>query len=143
MIQTVEQTTLLCLFRDDASASGTVHDLLELGVDESSIAVVGDARTALTGKISTETLAGIRVPDADLPHIMDGIVNGGTVVAVETTEPMTEQVDEIFRRHHPAISIEETTEVPEPAPSGFHPEPHVEILEEKNRLDMIESEENA
>jgi hypothetical protein len=138
MIQTqpIEPTTLLCLFSDDASASHTVHDLLELGVDESRIAVVGDAHTTLTGRISTETLAGIRIPDADLPHIMDGIVNGGTVVAVETTEPMTGQIDEIFRRNHPAIYLEET-------PSGFHPDPHAEVLAEPNRLDMIESEENS
>jgi hypothetical protein len=137
MIQTVESTTLLCLFQDDASAYETVHELLELGVDESSIAVVGDAHTELSGRISTETLEGIRVPDADMPHIMDGIVNGGTVVAVETTEPMTGPIDEIFRRNHPAIYIEETT------PTGFHPDPHAEVLAESNRLDMVESEETA
>lgn len=99
MLETVESTTLLCLFFNDASASAAVHDLLALGLDESDVAVVGDAHTELSGKVPTETLAHTLVPDAALSHIMDGLDDGGTIVAVHTTDSLTGPVDDIFRRY--------------------------------------------
>ena len=137
MLETVESTTLLCLFNNDDSASATVHDLLALGLDESSVAVVGNAHTELTGKTPSDTLANTLVLDGSLSRIMDGLDEGGTIVAVQTTDSLSGQVDAIFRRHS-AVPVDEKTIDTD----HFRQDPRL-MYEEPNRLDMIESEENA
>lgn len=139
MPEALERTTLLCLFRDDQAAAAAVHDLLALGLTEAEIAVVGDAHTELAGEVTTATLASIRIPEADLPGLMDGLHEGGTIVAVQASLSFTEAVEQIFAAHRAALADGKTLEIghfTNPASAELH-------LAEPNRLDMIESEETA
>jgi hypothetical protein len=127
MLEIIPGTTLICLFTNDASAAAAVHDLLALRLNESDIAVVGDARTELTGKVLTDTLSNTFIPDESLAHLTEGLADGGTIVVVRATGSLAEEVDAIFRRH----SATET--------HHFSHDPG-NTFEEPNRLDMIESQ---
>jgi hypothetical protein len=141
MPEVLERTTLLCLFRDDRSAAAAVHDLLGLGLTEAEIAVVGDARTELTGEIPTATLASIRIPSADLPRIMDGLHDGGTLVAVQAAASFAEPVERAFAKHSATLVDETVVQTPLEIGHFTHSSSAELHLAEPNRLDMIESEE--
>jgi hypothetical protein len=141
MPEVLERTTLLSLFRDDRSAAAAVHDLLALGLTEAEIAVVGDAHTELTGEVPTATLASIRIPSADLPRIMDGLHDGGTLVAVQAAPSFAAPVDRVFATHSATLVGEPIVETPLEIGHFTHPATGELHLAETNRLDMIESEE--
>ena len=99
MAEDFPPTTMICMFHTSDLAQASVRDLLELGLSETEIAVVGDARTEITGSTPTSTLQAMRVPEGDMSMLMDGLRDGGTIVAVMAPELLTSRIEDIFKKH--------------------------------------------
>lgn len=104
MSATNDTTTLVCLFHHQNQAEAVLKDLLGAGVPEASISVVGDNDAQTTGRSTLQTLG---VPERDLKHLMDGVTDGGTIVAVSAISDHVDTVEKIFGKHQ-ASKIDET-----------------------------------
>ena len=138
---------MICMFHSGESAQAAVVDLLALGLSESEIAVVGDARTELTGSTPTSTLQAMRVPEGDISMLIDGLRDGGTVVAVMAPEVLADRIEDIFQDHSAAKVTERVIETnaayPEETNHFVNPERlHLDTTAH-NRLDSFESESES
>jgi hypothetical protein len=130
--------TSICLFHHLDRAQAAVSDLRELGLSEHEIAVVGDGRTELTGETAAETLQSMRVPDQDMAMLMDGLRDGGTIVAVRADEKLSEQIEAVFARHRAQVVDETVIHTNEPAAGQFARPEDTAVTLEPNRLDDAE-----
>jgi len=135
---TFAPTTSICLFHNLDHAQAAVADLRGLGLSEHEIAVVGDGRTELTGETSAETLQSMRVPDNDLAMLMDGLRDGGTIVAVRADEQMSEQIEAVFARHRADVVNETVIHTNAPVTGRFVRPQDPAVTLEPNRLDDAE-----
>ncbi|RXH57673.1 hypothetical protein [Granulicella sibirica] len=140
MAEDFTTTTMICMFHSAESAQAAVVDLLALGLSESEIAVVGDARTELTGSTPTSTLQAMRVPEGDISMLIDGLRDGGTVVAVMAPEVLADRIEDIFQDQSAAKVTERVIETnaayPEVTGQFVNPEKlHLDTTGH-NRLDI-------
>ena len=94
-----EHDTLICLFHHTDRAERTVQELLELGIPENAVTLIGHARETTDINTGTATLDTINVPDADRKRLMDGLRSGGSVVAVSADSSMADKIEAIFKEY--------------------------------------------
>ena len=99
MATNTEHDTLICLFHHTDRAERTVQELLEIGIPESAITLIGHARETADLNTGTATLDTIHVPDADRKRLMDGLRAGGSIVAVSTDGSMAGKIEAIFKEY--------------------------------------------
>ena len=102
---TDDLTTLICLFHHRDQAQAALEDLLEAGVPESNVTLIGGSGSNITA--SQSSLSELNVPEKDLQHLLDGINAGGVVVSVAAISDHADKVESIFRDHK-AGKIDET-----------------------------------
>ena len=98
-------TTLVCLFHHQDHAEAATKDLLQAGIPQESITVIGGFG-ADADALDKSELAGLGMPDKDYDHLKSGLREGGVVVAVADTGD-TATVEGIFHKHS-ADKIDET-----------------------------------
>ena len=94
-----EHDTLICLFHHTDRAERTVQELLELGIPENAITLIGHARETADLNTGTVTLDKLSVPDADRKRLMDGLRSGGSIVAVSADSSMAAKIEAIFKEY--------------------------------------------
>lgn len=99
MASTPEHDTLICLFHHTDRAERTVQELLELGIPESAITLIGRARRTADIDTGSASLDTISIPDADRKRFQDGLNAGGSVVAVSADSSMAGKIEGIFKEH--------------------------------------------
>ncbi len=90
-------TTLVCLFHHQDHAEAAMKDLLQAGIPQESITVIGGPG-ADADALDKSELAGLGMPDKDYDHLKQGIRDGGVVVAVADTVE-AETIESIFHKH--------------------------------------------
>lgn len=91
-------TTLVCLFHHQDQAQTAIKDLLSAGVPQSSISLIGNAGSQRT-ELGNSSLTELEVPERDQKHLMEGVRNGGVIVAVAATSDHLVEVESVFRKH--------------------------------------------
>ncbi len=100
MASNTEHTTLVCLFHHTDRAERTVQELLEVGIPQTHITLIGHARSTVANVNSgNATLDSIDVPEQDRKRFQDGLHGGGSVVAVSALPGTSGQIEEIFKRY--------------------------------------------
>ena len=99
-------TTLICLFHHKDQAQAALEDILEAGIPESNVTLLGGAGSNVTATQSS--LAELNVPQKDQQHLLDGIQSGGVVLSVAAISGHADKVESIFKAHK-AGKIDETT----------------------------------
>lgn len=94
---TDDLTTLICLFHHHDQAQAALEDILEAGVPEPNVTLVGGAGSNITA--SRSSLAELNVPEKDLQHLLDGIQAGGVVLSVAAISDHAGKVESIFHAH--------------------------------------------
>lgn len=95
--QLTDLTTLICLFHHPAHAQAALEDILEDGIPEPNITLIGLAGSQITA--SRSTLLELNVPEADTQRLLDGIASGGAVLTVSAISSRADQVEAIFAAH--------------------------------------------
>ncbi len=90
-------TTLVCLFHHPETAQAALRSLVEAGIPEQSISLIGGPG-ADADALEKSELASLGMPDKDYDHLRDGVHEGGVVVAVSNTEDSA-RVESIFHRY--------------------------------------------
>ncbi len=121
---TPDLTTQICLFHTPAHAHAALQDLLQAGIPEPNITLVGDRGSSIDA--STQTLQELNVPANDLAHLMDGIHAGGVVLSVSALSDHADRVAAIFKTHS-ATEIDQAIVADsmsaEALPPGIEPQP--------------------
>ncbi len=99
MATTPEHDTLICLFHHTDRAERTVQELLEIGIPENAITLIGHARETADINTGTATLDSINVPEADRQRLMDGLRSGGSIVSVSADGGMAGKIEAIFKEY--------------------------------------------
>ncbi|AXC16017.1 hypothetical protein ACPOL_6807 (plasmid) [Acidisarcina polymorpha] len=101
MAEFSEQTILVCLFHDNENARAAVRDLIEAGVPQSAISVMGGATARNEGSAATNQIffAELKVPESDVRMLTTGLNHGGTVVGVKAGESLSGKIEAVFRKH--------------------------------------------
>lgn len=99
-------TTLVCLFHTDDHAQAAINELLQIGIAQSDMTLLGGPN-APADALETSELASLGMPDKDYDHLKDGMREGGIVVAVATTRQYSDTVEDIFTKYS-AKKIDET-----------------------------------
>lgn len=136
MANTREHDTLICLFHHTDRAERTVQELLEIGIPESAITLLGRARKTADIDTGTASLDTITVPDADRKRLAEGLEAGGSVVAVSTQSSMAGKIEAIFKEYSADLIDEKvmSTSDPETLHTGVNP-PVVEVVEMASATD--------
>ena len=98
-------TTLICLFHHPDQAEAALEDILEAGIPESNVTMIGGAGSDISA--SRSSLTELNVPEKDLQHLRDGLDAGGTLLTVSAISDHSDKVEAIFRDHK-AGKIDET-----------------------------------
>ena len=126
MQNTVEQTTMICLFHETGQAEAAVRDLVAAGVPQNTIGVMDKSANAA----NPAALDKWGVPERDKHTIIDGISRGGTVIALSAQGPLADKVQAIFERHQ-AGKIDETASAPSHKPvASTNNGGTIEVIEE-------------
>lgn len=104
MKNTLDDTTMICLFRDKSQADAAVNDLVAAGVPKNSIGVIGKSESAA----NPAEMKKWGVPERDERFLVDGINQGGVVLAVSVEEDHAGKIQAIFEKHD-AGKVDETT----------------------------------
>ena len=97
-------TTLVCLFHHEDQAAAASEELYKKGLPPGSISVIDNEEPEQTAGSS---LDGIGIPARDRQHLLDGLRNGGVLVAVSANADHVSVVEKIFGSHQ-AKKIDET-----------------------------------
>ncbi len=103
---TKDLSTLICLFHHQDQAQAALEDVLKLGIPEANVTMIGGPGSQISA--SKSTLTELNVPEKDVQHLLDGIGDGGAVLAVSAISEHAEQVEAIFEKHK-AGKIDEAT----------------------------------
>ena len=98
MATTDDRTTLVCLFHGQGQANAVVQDLLRAGIPQSFVSLI-DGTGSRQEQFSGASLAELGVPERDQKHLLTGLNDGGTIVAVSALQDHFRQVEAIFRDH--------------------------------------------
>lgn len=115
MASNTEHTTLVCLFHHTDRAERTVQELLEIGIPQSAITLIGKVRTTADIDAHTATLDTLMIPEADRPRLMQGLRNDGSIVAVSAAPGTSAQIEGVFERYSADKIDEKVVTTPEPA----------------------------
>ena len=99
-------STLICLFHHQDQAQAALEDVLKLGIPEANVTLIGSKGSTIAA--SKSTLTELNVPAKDVQHLLDGIADGGAVLAVSAISDHADQVEAIFANHK-AGKIDEAT----------------------------------
>ena len=108
-----QETTMICLFHEKSQADAAVRDLTAAGIPKQSIGLMGKSESAA----NPSAMEKWGVPERDQRLLVDGINQGGTVVAVTAQDGLADKVQDIFERHH-AGQVDETKSAPRQAPQA-------------------------
>ena len=103
-----ELTTLVCLFHHRDQAESAIKDLIKAEVPQTSISVTGNGDKNPSFE-DDGTLARLGIPARDLPHISEGLRDGGVLVAVSSSADHVSKVERIFGDHR-ATKIDDVEE---------------------------------
>ena len=90
-------TTLLCLYHSKHHAQTAMEKIVESGVPESSVTLVGAEGSNV--EASRSTLTQLDVPEKDMQHLLDGIAAGGAVLSVAALSDHVDTVEGIFHKY--------------------------------------------
>ncbi len=93
-----ETTTLVCLFHHRDRAQSAMEDILQAGVPEASVTLIGGDGSGVDA-LDKSDLAQLEMPDKDYDHLKQGIGAGGTVVAVQSVADLIDRVVALFKKH--------------------------------------------
>ena len=94
---TDDLTTLICLFHHYDQAQAALEDILEAGIPESNVTLIGGSGSSISANGSS--LAELNVPEKDRQHLLDGIEAGGVVLSVAAISDHADKVESIFKAH--------------------------------------------
>jgi hypothetical protein len=103
---TNDLSTLICLFHHQDYAQAALEEILAAGIPEANVLLIGGPGSQITA--NKATLTELNVPAKDVQHLLDGIADGGAVVAVSAISAHAEKVEAIFADHK-AGKIDEAT----------------------------------
>lgn len=103
---TNDLSTLICLFHHQDHAQTALEEVLEAGVPEANVTLIGAPGSTIAA--SRSTMTELNVPENDVQHLLDGIEGGGAVLAVSALSALSERVEAIFEKHR-AAKIDEAT----------------------------------
>ena len=126
---TDELTHLVCLFHHQDQAAAATEDLYKQGIPPTSIAVIGDEGSEHAAGSALDEFG---IPARDRQHLLEGIRNGGVVVAVSAVEGHVSAVEKIFGSHK-ATKIDDAVVTPTAAalPVGAEDQTAIPIVEEE------------
>jgi uncharacterized protein (TIGR02271 family) len=129
MAMTDELTHLVCLFHHQDQAAAATEDLYKQGIPPTSIAVIGDEGPEHAAGSALDEFG---IPARDRQHLLEGIRNGGVVVAVSTIQGHVSAVEKIFGSHK-ATKIDDAVVTPKAAafPVGADDEITIPLVEEE------------
>lgn len=116
MANSPEHDTLICLFHHTDRAERTVQELLEIGIPQNAITLIGRARMTADIDSGAASLDTINVPDADRNRLSDGLKAGGSIVAVSTDAAMAPRIETIFKNNSADKIDEKVMNTEDPAP---------------------------
>ncbi len=90
-------TTLICLYHSPRHAQTAMEKILEAGVPEANVTLVGAEGSNIA--TSRSTLTELNVPEKDVAHLLDGISAGGAVLSVAALSDHVDAVKDIFDRY--------------------------------------------
>ena len=128
MAMTDELTHLVCLFHHQDQAAAATEDLYKQGLPPTSIAVIGNEGPEHAAGSALDEFG---VPARDRQHLLEGIRNGGVVVAVSAVDGHVSAVEKIFGSHK-ATKIDDAIVTPKAAelPVAAKGETAIPIVEE-------------
>lgn len=103
---TQDLSTLICLFHHQDQAQAALEDILKIGIPEANVTLIGGKGSQISA--SKSTLTELNVPQNDVQHLLDGIQDGGAVLAVSAISDHADKVEAIFADHK-AGKIDEAT----------------------------------
>ena len=103
---TKDLSTLICLFHHQDQAQAALEDILKMGIPEANVTLIGGHGSQIAA--SKSTLTELNVPAKDVQHLLDGINDGGAVLAVSAISEHADRVEAIFENHK-AGKIDEAT----------------------------------
>ena len=121
-----ELTTFISLFHSSERAEEALRALESAGFQRSAITSTWAGSDSGEKDYEAE-LSRIGVPDRDLKHLADGIVDGGVVISLEAPENRSDDIERIFHRYSSA-KIDESDIVAEP------------VVDNSERVPVVESE---
>ena len=107
-----EETKMICLFHEASQADLAVKDLIAAGIPKAAIGIMGKSESAA----NPAAMEKWGVPERDQRLLMDGINQGGTVIAVSAQDGLASKVQDIFEKHN-AGKVDETSSTPAKAPA--------------------------
>ena len=129
MAMTDELTHLVCLFHHQDQAAAATEDLYQQGIPPTSVAVIGNEGPEHAAGSALDEFG---VPARDRHHLLEGIRNGGVVVAVSAVDGHVSAVEKIFGSHK-ATKVDEAVVTPKAAalPVGAGDKTAIPIVEEE------------
>lgn len=128
-----DHTTFICLFHDKNHAEAALQDLRTVGIPQSDIRIVDSPENM---KVNATSFEQWKVPERDANLLMDGINQGGVVIAVSATEARAAQVEAVFERHQ-AGQVDEAI-VPTPTQTAVASQVPTRAGQEAGVLDVVE-----
>ncbi len=92
-----DTTTLVCLFHHEGVAQAALAELQEAGIPAAAVTTLGGNRPK--EQSFAASLESFGVPSRDQQHIVDGLADGGIVIAVSTISEHEDVVESIFQKH--------------------------------------------
>ena len=114
---TNDRTTLVCLFHHREQANAAVQDLLQAGLPEESVSLLGGPSSNQTEVSSSFGTLGI--PQRDQQHLLDGVAAGGVLVAVQAIEDNVGKAEDVFGKHRAEKIDEMAQEIAPAAPASL------------------------
>jgi len=109
-------TSLICLFHDRGRAQKAFEDVLRANVPQEQVMLIG---RDLPGGISAlDRLSELDLPRNDVQYLLDGLQDGGVVLAVTSLSHLVDKVEAIFAAHQANPVDETVSESGEPASAG-------------------------
>ena len=99
-----DTTTLVCLFHHEDVAQAALKDLMDAGIPADSVSMIDN--DGPREENSGATLEQLGVPARDQQHLLDGVGDGGVIVAVSAMTAHQDTVEGIFKKHS-ATKIDE------------------------------------
>lgn len=129
MATTEDVTTLVCLFHHQDQAAAATEDLYKQGIPQASISVI---RNESSRDAAGSSLDELGVPARDRNHLLDGVRQGGVILAVSAITEHVSVVEKIFGSHQ-ATKIDEAAVAPSISAlaAGAESEKAIPIIEEE------------
>ncbi len=122
-------TTLICLYHSKHHAQTAMEKIVESGVPESSVTLVGAEGSDVAA--SRSTLTQLDVPEKDIQHLLDGIAAGGAVLSVAALSDHVDTVEDIFHKYASKIDEVDLAGTALPLAAAATGEAVIPIVEEE------------